>query len=99
MDQSVFRIDHDEALEQTTNVRYQHDKRGPWASFNWHYESGLVAGDVSDPASALALTADEQHAIGFNCNGVYATITAPITSCAGSNWGAEELYGRVGFNF
>jgi hypothetical protein len=40
----VFRIDHDEHLNQTTHFEYQPWKRGPWFAFNWRYDSGLVAG-------------------------------------------------------
>jgi len=40
----VFRIDHDEHLNQTTHFEYQPWKRGPWFALNWRYDSGLVAG-------------------------------------------------------
>jgi hypothetical protein len=40
----VFRIDHDELLNQTTHLQYQPLKRGPWFGFNWRYDSGQVAG-------------------------------------------------------
>jgi hypothetical protein len=40
----VFRIDHDELLNQTTHLEYQPWKHGPWFAFNWRYDSGLVAG-------------------------------------------------------
>jgi len=44
----VFRIDHDEAFNQTTHIQYQTPwKRfAPWIGFNWRYDSGLVAGAV-----------------------------------------------------
>jgi hypothetical protein len=42
-----FRIDHDEAFNETTHLQYQIPfKRGPWVAFNWRYDSGLVAGSV-----------------------------------------------------
>jgi len=41
-----FRIDHDEKFNQTTHLQYQPWKRGPWAGFNWRYDSGLVAGNA-----------------------------------------------------
>ncbi len=41
-----FRIDHDEKFNQTTHFQYQPWKRGPWAGFNWRYDSGLVAGNA-----------------------------------------------------
>ena len=40
----VFRIDHDERFNQTTHLQYQPWKKYPWVSFNWRYDSGLVAG-------------------------------------------------------
>ncbi len=49
----VFRIDHDENFNQTTHIQYQPFKRGPWLSFNWRYDSGLVSG----PLPCLAATA------------------------------------------
>jgi hypothetical protein len=39
-----FRIDHDERFNQTTHAQYQIGKRGPYAGFNWRYDSGQVAG-------------------------------------------------------
>src|SRR5205823_12421924 len=52
-DGGVFRIDHDQNFQQTTNVRYQWKKDGPWAAVTWRYDSGLVAGSVSSLADAL----------------------------------------------
>jgi len=46
----VFRIDHDELFNETTHLQYQPFKRGSWLSFNWRYDSGLVAG--ATPCSA-----------------------------------------------
>ncbi len=41
----VFRIDHDENFNQTSHLQYQLPwKNTPWISFNWRYDSGLVAG-------------------------------------------------------
>ncbi len=40
-----FRIDHDERYNETTHLQYQiPGKFSPWFSFNWRYDSGLVAG-------------------------------------------------------
>jgi hypothetical protein len=44
-----FRIDHDEKFNETTHVQYQVPGSGflrPWVSFNWRFDSGLVAGSV-----------------------------------------------------
>jgi hypothetical protein len=77
----VFRIDHDQVFQQSTHVQYQFPKHGPWVAWTWRYDSGLVAGSVPDLASALALDADQQAAIGFFCGSNVATLTNPITSC------------------
>ena len=90
VDYSVFRIDHDEAYEQTLNLHYQRSKNLPWIDFTWRYDSGAVAGNVPDLASALALTADQQAAIGFYCGNQVATLTNPITSCS-SSYGASRV--------
>jgi hypothetical protein len=50
----VFRIDHDELFNETTHLQYQPFKRGPWLSFNWRYDSGLVAG--ASPCYAATAT-------------------------------------------
>jgi hypothetical protein len=89
-DPVVFRIDHDQAFQQSTNVRYQWHKDGPWANFTWRYDSGLVAGAVPDLETALGLTAAQQAAIGLFCGDQKATIDDPITTCA-SGGGATRL--------
>ncbi len=90
----VFRIDHDQSLEQTTQVQYQfeHWKRlAPYVNFTWRYDSGLVAGSVPDYATALTLTADQQAQIGLFCGNVFATPTTPILACGSSNRGALRV--------
>jgi hypothetical protein len=79
----VFRIDHDQAFQQTTNLRYQPKKDGPWVDFIWRFDSGLVVSGVPDAAAALLLTPNEQVDIGLSCNGVPATVSAPIVSSNG----------------
>ncbi len=90
LDTGVFRIDHDQNLQQTTFLRYQHGKDGLWVTFTWRYDSGEVAGSVTDLADALALSADEQAAIGFHCGNDYATVEHQITACGGS-YGASRV--------
>jgi hypothetical protein len=86
-----FRIDHDQKFNSTTNVQYTFDKpHGAWAALSWRYDSGLVAGSVASIEDALALTGDQQAAIGFFCGGAVATREAPIASCA-SGGGATRL--------
>ena len=83
----VFRIDHDQAFNQTTHFQYQPWKTLPWIGFNWRYDSGLVASNpnLSNFASASGfLDADQQTAIGLFCvdaGGVIhsATLTAPLS--------------------
>ena len=91
LDTGVFRIDHDQAFEQTTNLRYQRPKNAEWIALTWRYDSGLVAGAVTSLDDALSLTAAQQAAIGFFCGNQMATITNPITSCSASNFGATRL--------
>jgi len=88
----VFRIDHAEEFEQTTFVRYQYRKSGPWISFTWRFNSGLaLPGVVPDYASALQLTGDEQAQMGLYCGNVFATRFNPITSCNSSHFGATRV--------
>jgi hypothetical protein len=89
----VFRIDHDQAFQQTSNLRYQWKKTGPWADFTWRYDSGLVAGDAADLNSVLQLTGVEQLAIGFRCGSSVPTATAPLTAaqCNNSNYSAARV--------
>jgi hypothetical protein len=87
----VFRIDHDQAFEQTTYVRYQHGRNGLFADFTWRYDSGMVAGEVPDFASALALPADAQQQMGLFCGNVFATIGRPLTGCSAPNFGATRV--------
>jgi hypothetical protein len=91
---SVFRIDHDEKFNATTHLQYQFPKKGPWISFNWRYDSGLVAGPApcaggncnSGPngtdtiVDASILTPDQQFEAGLFCGNVHATPTTPISS-------------------
>ena len=53
-----FRIDHDETFNQTTHFQYTLSREGwlknVWGGFNWHFDSGQVAGstpcyNTSDP--------------------------------------------------
>jgi hypothetical protein len=80
----VFRIDHDQAYQQNVNLRYQRHKNEEWIDFTWRFDSGLVVSGVPDVAAALALTPSQQVDIGFMCNGVPATLQAPIRTCSGA---------------
>ncbi len=90
---SVFRIDHDQAFQQNTELRYQKGKTGPWISWTWRYDSGLVAGSVGSLQDALGLTGAQQAAIGFFCGSFHPTIGAPLTDaqCTQTNYGATRL--------
>ncbi|HMH02020.1 MAG TPA: hypothetical protein VK555_11425, partial [Terriglobales bacterium] len=87
-----FRIDQDQAFQQTTNVQYQIGARGPWLAFTWRYDSGTVNAGVPDYATALTLTADQQAAVRVFCGNRFATLSNPIRSCAAPNFGASLLY-------
>jgi hypothetical protein len=89
-----FRIDHDQKFNSTTNVQYVFEKRtGAWLALAWRYDSGLVAGAVASLEDALALTGDQQAAIGFFCGNQVATRDTPLTdaTCTTSNYGATRL--------
>ena len=88
----VFRIDHDQAFQQTTNLQYRFlRRRDAWAAFTWRYDSGLVNGSVPDFATALTLSPDQQAAIGLFCGSTFATLTSPITSCSDPHRGALRV--------
>lgn len=87
----AFRIDHDQAFQETAFLRYQYGKQGPWAAFTWRFDSGEVAGAVTDLADALALDGDQQATIGFYCGTQVATLLNPIKTCTSSNYGATRL--------
>ncbi len=78
----VFRIDHDEFLNQTTHLEYQPWKRGPWFAFNWRYDSGLVAGATpcynlnTATCQPTSTTLDGQPAI----NMLNTITSAPLTA-------------------
>jgi len=79
----VFRIDHDQAFQQTAVFRYQRPHNAEWIDFTWRYDSGLVVSGVPDVLAAILLTASQQVDIGFSCDGVPATLQSPITACNG----------------
>ncbi|ADV83367.1 TonB-dependent receptor [Terriglobus saanensis] len=76
---AVFRIDHDQAFQQSTNATYQFH-HSLYGGFTWHYESGLVAGAGRD--DLLGLTGDQQAALKLTCGSQAATINNPIIACA-----------------
>ena len=88
----VFRIDHDQAFNQTTHFQYQPFQNLPWIGFNWRYDSGLVASNPNldnfgDATSFL--DADQQTAIGLFCVDAggtrhNATLSAPLALGAGT---------------
>jgi hypothetical protein len=94
-----FRIDHDERFNQTTHLQYQPWKRGPWLSFNWRYDSGLVAGAVpfsadGSPVDASALSPDQQFQAGLFCGAVHATPTTPVSPnsiCPAAQFGSTLI--------
>ncbi len=80
---TVFRIDHDQAFQHTFNLRYQRGTDGPWITWIWRFDSGLVTTGVPDTGAALGLTAAQQVTIGLSCDGTPATFSTPIRDCSG----------------
>jgi carboxypeptidase family protein len=89
----VFRIDHDQAFQQTTYAQYQFKqmKMHPYLGFSWRYDSGLVAGSVPDFATALTMTPDQQAQIGLFCGSTFATPMQGLTDCVDPNRGALRV--------
>jgi hypothetical protein len=103
---AVFRIDHDEKFNETTHLQYQPKPNLPWFSFNWRYDSGLVAGAApyiggetitNGPAGtdtlldASSITPDQQFQAGLYCGSVHATPTTPLPLCPASQYGSNLL--------
>jgi hypothetical protein len=92
-----FRIDHDQKFQQTTNLQYQPRPKLPWVSFNWRYDSGLVASNpnLDSFQDAMSfLNADQQTAVGLFCGPNVATRTTSLTPaiCAGqTRFGATRI--------
>jgi len=90
----AFRIDHDQAFQQTTQVQYQFNQikgLAPYVAFIYNYDSGLVSGSVPDFATALTFSADQQAQIGLFCGGTFANPLQGITSCNDPNHGALRV--------
>lgn len=88
----VFRIDHDQAFQQTTHLQYEFPvKLAPWISASWRYDSGLVTAAVTSLADALKLTGDQQQQMGFFCGNTFATVANPITTCTAPRFGATRI--------
>ncbi|HEV2987122.1 MAG TPA: TonB-dependent receptor [Candidatus Angelobacter sp.] len=87
---AVFRIDHDQAFQNTANLRYQH-KTAEYIDWVWRYDSGLVVSGVPDVATALTLTPNEQVDLGLSCNGVRATLANPFNPNTPCNIGTSTL--------
>jgi hypothetical protein len=87
----AYRQDHDQVYQQNVNLHYQRSKNGWGAGVTWRYDSGLVVGAVDNLADALALTADQQSAIGLYCGNQRATLTQRITRCNSPVYGAARI--------
>jgi hypothetical protein len=93
---TVFRIDHDQAFQSTANIRYQH-KNAEWIAWTWRYDSGLAVTGILDVADAAnLLTPAQQVSIGFSCDGRFATLASPITSCTGIGKSALLTLPQIG---
>jgi hypothetical protein len=87
----AFRQDHDQVYQQNVIVHYQPKRNGWWANFTWRYDSGLVVGAVNSVIDALALTANQQTAIGFYCGAERASLVHKISACASADYGAQRI--------
>lgn len=80
-----FRIDHDQAFQSTANFHYQPHPNREWIGFTWRFDSGMVVSGVPDAGAALGLTPNQQVTLGLACNGVFATVSAPLRDCVKTN--------------
>jgi hypothetical protein len=87
----AYRQDHDQVYQHNVNLHYQPRKDDWWIDFSWRYDSGLVVGAVYGLEDALALTADQQTAIGFHCGDQRAALGQRIAACGSANYGAERI--------
>ncbi|QNI36891.1 TonB-dependent receptor [Edaphobacter albus] len=93
----VFRIDHGEEFEQTTNFRYQLPSRlvgshQLWIGGSWRYNSGLALPDtVPTYLDALQLTANQQAQMGLFCASERATPNYAIRECSPEAFGATRI--------
>jgi hypothetical protein len=80
-----FRIDHDERFNQTTHIEYEMPfQKKLYYSFNWHYDSGLVAGSApcygtTDPNSACLPYSFAANGTPLTINGKQAINTSSFT--------------------
>ncbi|MGI8786720.1 MAG: TonB-dependent receptor, partial [Pyrinomonadaceae bacterium] len=80
-----------------TQIQYGFDqfksfkKFAPFVDFTYRYDSGLVSGAVTDYATALGFSADEQQQIGLFCGSQFATLANPIRTCGDANRGATRV--------
>jgi hypothetical protein len=82
----VFRIDHDQVFQSTVTLRYQRPKNAEWVALTYRFDSGLVVSGIPDAGAAMSLlTPNQQVSVGLACNGVFATVTAPISDCTNPN--------------
>ncbi|MCU1338749.1 MAG: TonB-dependent receptor [Bryobacterales bacterium] len=88
----AYRQDHDQVYQQNVNLHYQRSKTAWWTDLTWRYDSGLVVGAVNNLNDALALTADQQSAIGFDCGSDRAALTHRIATCPSPDYGAERIH-------
>jgi Carboxypeptidase regulatory-like domain len=88
----VFRIDHDEAFNQTTHAQYQPRPNLPWVAFSWKYDSGFVSGAVP----CLAATATCAFSTSVADGGANATIAsgqvALVNNVTGEPLTADQEY-------
>jgi hypothetical protein len=73
-------------FQSTATLRYQRPKNAEWVALTYRYDSGLVVSGIPDAGAAMSLlTPNQQVSVGLACNGVFATVTAPISDCANPN--------------
>jgi hypothetical protein len=92
----VFRIDHDQAFQSSVVLRYQRPRNAEWVTLAYRYDSGLVVSGIPDAGAAIALlTPNQQVSIGLACNGMFATLTNPITNCVNTDGSQGKVTSKL----
>jgi Carboxypeptidase regulatory-like domain len=92
----VFRIDHDEVFNQSSHVQYQPFKRAPWVSFNWRYDSGLVAGATPCEGTTATCSSTTSTADGGANSFIPSGYVALLNTISGAPLTADQEF-QAGF--
>ena len=92
VDTSVFRIDHDQAYQQTTYLRYEsHFKKKPWIALTWRFDSGGSSRSRNRSLRSARTNRRRASRRRILLRQPNRVLNHPITTCNTSNFGASRL--------